>query len=142
LNLVIKNKTEHDYITAARRTRLCERLPRRHYSEVYPTSRKTRRLKRLFKQFSFPGAFESRRAETPVRFMKAANWLFAVARIRAAFDNPDCSSRASWAMAKRRPVRSHELALNNFSIRHDGACCHSALNGYKIAGPPYWRAFR
>lgn len=111
------------------------------YSEYYPNiSQDTEGMKRLFKQFSFPGGIPSHVApETPGSIHEGGELGYSVSHaFGAAFDNPDLivacvvgdgeaetgSLAASWHSNKfLNPV-------------HDGAVLPILhLNGYKIANP-------
>ncbi len=111
------------------------------YSEYYPNiSQDTEGMKKLFKQFSFPGGIPSHVApETPGSIHEGGELGYAVSHAYgAAFDNPDLivacvvgdgeaetgSLAASWHSNKfLNPV-------------HDGAVLPILhLNGYKIANP-------
>ena len=65
-------------------------------------------MKKLFKQFSFPGGIPSHAApETPGSIHEGGELGYSLSHAYgAAFDNPDLIVAASSAMAKRRPVRS------------------------------------
>ncbi len=86
------------------------------YSEFYPNiSQDAPGMKRLFKQFSFPGGIPSHVApETPGSIHEGGELGYSLAHaFGAAFlIIPICSSRASWVMAKPKPGRArHQLAL-------------------------------
>ena len=97
-------------------------------------------MRRLFRQFSFPGGIPSHVApETPGSIHEGGELGYALAHAYgAAFDNPDLSSAASWATARPRPA---PLAASWHSNKfldpvRDGAVLPILhLNGYKIANP-------
>jgi xylulose-5-phosphate/fructose-6-phosphate phosphoketolase len=111
------------------------------YSEIYPeVSQDEEGMKRLFKQFSFPGGVPSHVApETPGSIHEGGELGYALVHaFGAAFDNPDLlvacvvgdgeaetgALAASWHSNKfLNPVRDGAV----LPILH--------LNGYKIAGP-------
>src|SRR5438270_1525415 len=111
------------------------------YSELYPSiSRNTDGMRRLFKQFSFPGGIPSHAApETPGSINEGGELGYSLLHAYgAAFDNPDLivccvvgdgeaetgALAASWHSNKfLNPVRDGAV----IPILH--------LNGYKIAGP-------
>jgi xylulose-5-phosphate/fructose-6-phosphate phosphoketolase len=111
------------------------------YSEVYPSvSQDEKGMKRLFKQFSFPGGVPSHVApETPGSIHEGGELGYSLVHaFGAAFDNPDLVAAcvvgdgeaetgalaASWHSNKfLNPVRDGAV----LPILH--------LNGYKIAGP-------
>ena len=111
------------------------------YSEIYPNiSQDEEGMKRLFKQFSFPGGIPSHVApETPGSIHEGGELGYALSHAYgAAFDNPDLIVAAWSAMAKRRPARWRRAGTRtSFSIpRTDGAVLPILhLNGYKIANP-------
>ena len=103
----------------------------RTYSEVYPhISQDEEGMRRLFKQFSFPGGIPSHvAAETPGSIHEGGELGYALSHaFGAAFDNPICSSPASWVMGRQKPVRSPPAGTQtSFSIRPTTVpCCPSS----------------
>ena len=97
-------------------------------------------MRRLFRQFSFPGGIPSHVApETPGSIHEGGELGYALAHAYgAAFDNPTSSSAASSATARRRPGRSPRAGTRTSSSNpaRDGAVLPILhLNGYKIANP-------
>ena len=100
------------------------------YSEVYPNiTQDEAGLKKLFKQFSFPGGISSHVSpQTPGSIHEGAN-----SDIRSAMPSalqstiPSCSSPASSVMVKLRRVRSPRPGIpTSFSTRSPTAwCCRS-----------------
>ena len=111
------------------------------YSEVYPNiSADAEGMKRLFKQFSFPGGIPSHVApETPGSIHEGGELGYALSHAYgAAFDNPDLIVAAWSAMARRKPGHWPPRGTRtNFSTpSRDGAVLPILhLNGYKIANP-------
>jgi hypothetical protein len=103
------------------------------YSEVYPNiSQDEDGMQRLFKQFSFPGGIPSHVApETPGSIHEGGELGYSLSHAyRGGVSTiPTCSSRASSATAKRRPVRSPRAGTRtSFSIRCGTArCCPSCI---------------
>lgn len=84
------------------------------YSEYYPNiSEDTEGMKRLFKQFSFPGGIPSHVApETPVRSTKGANWVTRSPTPTAPSSTiPISSLPAWWGRRSRDRSARHLLAL-------------------------------
>jgi len=78
------------------------------YSEIYPhISRNAEGMKRLFKQFSFPGGIPSHVApETPGSIHEGGELGYSLVHAYgAAFDNPTWLSVAWWAMVRRKADR-------------------------------------
>jgi xylulose-5-phosphate/fructose-6-phosphate phosphoketolase len=111
------------------------------YSEVYPEiSQDEAGLKRLFKQFSFPGGIPSHVApETPGSIHEGGELGYALSHAYgAAFDNPDlivaCVVGDGEAETGALATSWHSNKFLN--PVHDGAVLPILhLNGYKIAGP-------
>lgn len=86
------------------------------YSEVYPNIAPDEDgMKRLFKQFSFPGGIPpaTSRRRRPARFTKAASWVIRCHTLSARRSIIlSCWSRASSAMEKRKPARSPRTGLD------------------------------
>lgn len=111
------------------------------YSEVYPQiSQDEAGMRRLFKQFSFPGGIPSHvAAETPGSIHEGGELGYSLSHaFGAAFDNPDlivaCVVGDGEAETGSLATSWHS---NKFlSPVHDGAVLPILhLNGYKIAGP-------
>ena len=103
------------------------------YSEIYPDiSQDEAGMKRLFKQFSFPGGISSHVApSTPGPFMKAANSAIPSATPSARRSTiPALSSPASSATARPRPGRWRRPGSpTSFSTRSPTArCCRSCIS--------------
>jgi xylulose-5-phosphate/fructose-6-phosphate phosphoketolase len=84
------------------------------YSEFYPNiPQNALGMKRLFKQFSFPGGIPSTwRPRRQGRFTKEASWATAwCTRTARRLTIPICWSVASWAMARRRLGRSLPVGI-------------------------------
>ena len=111
------------------------------YSEVYPKiSQDEAGLKRLFKQFSFPGGIPSHVApETPGSIHEGGELGYALSHAYgAAFDNPGlivaCAVGDGEAETGALATSWHSNKFLNPA--HDGAVLPILhLNGYKIAGP-------
>ncbi len=111
------------------------------YSEVYPDiSQNEAGLKRLFKQFSFPGGIPSHVApETPGSIHEGGELGYALSHAYgAAFDNPGlivaCVVGDGEAETGAMATSWHSNKFLN--PVHDGAVLPILhLNGYKIAGP-------
>src|SRR5512133_3254791 len=111
------------------------------YSEVYPhIGRDTEALRRLFRQFSFPGGIPSHVApETPGSINEGGELGYSLAHAYgAAFDNPDllvaCVVGDGEAETGALATSWHSNKFLNPA--HDGAVLPVLhLNGYKIAGP-------
>ena len=111
------------------------------YSEVYPTSAEDEAgLRKLFLQFRFPAAFPATLlAGVPrARSTRAVSWVISLSHsFGAVFDNPNLSSPASSATARRKPPLATAWHSNKFlDPATDGAVLPILhLNGYKIANP-------
>jgi len=111
------------------------------YSEVYPhISQDEKGMKRLFKQFSFPGGIPSHVApETPGSIHEGGELGYSLSHaFGAAFDNPDlivaCVVGDGEAETGALATSWHSNKFLN--PVHDGAVLPILhLNGYKIAGP-------
>jgi xylulose-5-phosphate/fructose-6-phosphate phosphoketolase len=111
------------------------------YSEVYPKiSQDEDGMKRLFKQFSFPGGIPSHVApETPGSIHEGGELGYSLSHaFGAAFDNPDllvaCVVGDGEAETGALATSWHSNKFLN--PVHDGAVLPILhLNGYKIAGP-------
>ncbi len=111
------------------------------YSEVYPSiSENTEGLKRLFKQFSFPGGIPSHAApETPGSLHEGGELGYALSHAYgAAFDNPDllvCCVIGD-GEAETGPLAASWHSNKFLNPAQDGAVLPILhLNGYKIANP-------
>jgi len=111
------------------------------YSEVYPEiGRDTEGLRRLFRQFSFPGGIPSHVApETPGSIHEGGELGYALAHaFGAAFDNPDLlvACVVGDGEAETGPLATSWHGNKFLSARTDGAVLPILhLNGYKIANP-------
>ncbi len=111
------------------------------YSEVYPTiSQDENGMKRLFKQFSFPGGIPSHVApETPGSIHEGGELGYALSHaFGAAFDNPDLlvACVVGDGEAETGPLATGWHSNKFLNPVHDGAVLPILhLNGYKIAGP-------
>ncbi|MGH8064725.1 MAG: phosphoketolase family protein [Candidatus Entotheonellia bacterium] len=111
------------------------------YSEIYPSiSPDEEGLKRLFKQFSFPGGIPSHVApETPGSIHEGGELGYALAHAYgAAFDNPDLlvACVVGDGEAETGPLATSWHANKFLNPVRDGAVLAILhLNGYKIAGP-------
>ena len=111
------------------------------YSEYYPNiSEDKEGLRRLFKQFSFPGGIPSHVApETPGSIHEGGELGYALSHaIGAAFDNPDLHGRLRDRRRRsgNRPARDRWHSNKFLNPVRDGAVLPILhLNGYKIAGP-------
>ncbi len=111
------------------------------YSEVYPTiSQDENGMKRLFKQFSFPGGIPSHVApETPGSIHEGGELGYALSHaFGAAFDNPDLlvACVVGDGEAETGPLATSWHSNKFLNPVHDGAVLPILhLNGYKIAGP-------
>ncbi len=111
------------------------------YSEVYPNiSRDAEGMRKLFKQFSFPGGIPSHVApETPGSIHEGGELGYALSHAYgAAFDNPDlfvcCVIGDGEAETGPLATSWHSNKFLNPAL--DGAVLPILhLNGYKIAGP-------
>lgn len=111
------------------------------YSELYPDiSQDAQGMKRLFKQFSFPGGIPSHAApETPGSINEGGELGYVLAHAYGAvFDNPDL---IACAVIGDGEAETGALATSWHSNKflnpiHDGAVLPILhLNGYKIANP-------
>ena len=111
------------------------------YTEVYPEiSRDTEGLRRLFRQFSFPGGIPSHVApETPGSIHEGGELGYALAHAYgAAFDNPDLlvACVIGDGEAETGPLAASWHSNKFLDPVHDGAVLPILhLNGYKIANP-------
>jgi xylulose-5-phosphate/fructose-6-phosphate phosphoketolase len=111
------------------------------YSEVYPTvSEDVEGLRRLFKQFSFPGGIPSHAApETPGSIHEGGELGYALAHAYgAAFDNPDLivACVIGDGEAETGPLATAWHSNKFLNPASDGAVLPILhLNGYKIANP-------
>jgi xylulose-5-phosphate/fructose-6-phosphate phosphoketolase len=111
------------------------------YSEVYPNiSQDEAGMKRLFKQFSFPGGIPSHVApETPGSIHEGGELGYSLSHaFGAAFDNPDLFVAC---VVGDGEAETGPLATSWHSNKFLNPVCDGAvlpilhLNGYKIAGP-------
>ncbi len=111
------------------------------YSEVYPdVSRDEAGMRRLFRQFSFPGGIPSHVApETPGSIHEGGELGYALSHAYgAAFDNPDLLVAAivGDGEAETGPLATSWHSNKFLDPRRDGAVLPILhLNGYKIANP-------
>jgi xylulose-5-phosphate/fructose-6-phosphate phosphoketolase len=111
------------------------------YSEVYPNvSQDEEGLKRLFKQFSFPGGIPSHVSpETPGSIHEGGELGYSLSHaFGAAFDNPDLlvACVVGDGEAETGPLATSWHSNKFLNPVHDGAVLPILhLNGYKIAGP-------
>ncbi|EJW12695.1 Xylulose-5-phosphate phosphoketolase [Rhodovulum sp. PH10] len=111
------------------------------YSEIYPDiSRDTAGLKKLFRQFSFPGGIPSHAApETPGSIHEGGELGYALAHaFGAAFDNPDLvvACVVGDGEAETGPLAGSWQSCKFLDPAGDGAVLPILhLNGYKIANP-------
>src|SRR5437867_2517085 len=111
------------------------------YSEVYSNvSEDEEGLKRLFKQFSFPGGVPSHVApETPGSIHEGGELGYALVHAYgAAFDNPDLivACAVGDGEAETGPLATSWHSNKFLNPAHDGEVLPVLhLNGYKIAGP-------
>src|SRR2546426_57452 len=111
------------------------------YSEVYPQiGRDEDGLRRLFRQFSFPGGVPSHVApETPGSIHEGGELGYALAHaFGAAFDNPDLlvACVVGDGEAETGPLATSWHGNKFLNPRTDGAVLPILhLNGYKIANP-------
>jgi xylulose-5-phosphate/fructose-6-phosphate phosphoketolase len=111
------------------------------YSELYPNISQTEEgLKKLFKQFSFPGGIPSHVApETPGSIHEGGELGYSIAHAYgAAFDNPDllvCCTVGD-GEAETGPLAASWHSNKFLNPSRDGAVLPILhLNGYKIANP-------
>lgn len=113
------------------------------YSEVYPNiSQDAEGMKKLFKQFSFPGGIPSHAApETPGSIHEGGELGYSIAHAYgAAFDNPDLivSCVVGDGEAETGPLATAWHSNKFLNPIHDGAVLPILhLNGYKIANPAF-----
>jgi xylulose-5-phosphate/fructose-6-phosphate phosphoketolase len=111
------------------------------YSEVYPAIPQDEDgMKRLFKQFSFPGGIPSHVApETPGSIHEGGELGYSLSHaFGAAFDNPDLlvACVVGDGEAETGPLATSWHSNKFLNPVHDGAVLPILhLNGYKIAGP-------
>ncbi len=111
------------------------------YSEVYPNiSRDEAGMKRLFKQFSFPGGIPSHVApETPGSIHEGGELGYSLSHaFGAAFDNPDLlvACVVGDGEAETAPLAASWHSNKFLNPVRDGAVLPILhLNNYKIAGP-------
>ncbi|MGE5469809.1 MAG: phosphoketolase [Bacteroidota bacterium] len=111
------------------------------YSEFYPdVSQDEEGMRRLFKQFSFPGGIPSHVApETPGSIHEGGELGYALSHaFGAAFDNPDLlvACVIGDGEAETGPLATSWHSNKFLNPVHDGAVLPILhLNGYKIAGP-------
>ncbi len=111
------------------------------YSEVYPNiSQDEDGMRRLFRQFSFPGGIPSHAApETPGSIHEGGELGYAVSHAYgAAFDNPDLivACVVGDGEAETGPLAASWHSNKFLNPIHDGAVLPILhLNGYKIANP-------
>ena len=111
------------------------------YSEVYPNiTRDEAGLKRLFKQFSFPGGIPSHVApETPGSIHEGGELGYSLSHaFGAVFDNPDLivACVVGDGEAETGPLATSWHSNKFLDPAHDGAVLPILhLNGYKIANP-------
>lgn len=111
------------------------------YSEVYPNiSQDEEGMRRLFKQFSFPGGIPSHVApETPGSIHEGGELGYSLSHAYgAAFDNPDLivACVVGDGEAETGPLATSWHSNKFLNPVHDGAVLPILhLNGYKIAGP-------
>jgi xylulose-5-phosphate/fructose-6-phosphate phosphoketolase len=111
------------------------------YSELYPeVSRDTEGLRKLFRQFSFPGGIPSHAApETPGSINEGGELGYSLAHaFGAAFDNPDLvvACVVGDGEAETGPLATAWHSNKFLNPATDGAVLPILhLNGYKIANP-------
>jgi xylulose-5-phosphate/fructose-6-phosphate phosphoketolase len=111
------------------------------YSEIYPDIGRNREgLRKLFRQFSFPGGIPSHAApETPGSIHEGGELGYALVHAYgAAFDNPDLivACVVGDGEAETGPLAASWHSNKFLSPAHDGAVLPILhLNGYKIANP-------
>ncbi len=111
------------------------------YSEFYPNvSQDAAGMKRLFRQFSFPGGIPSHAApETPGSIHEGGELGYALSHaFGAAFDNPDLvvACVVGDGEAETGPLATAWHSNKFLNPVHDGAVLPILhLNGYKIANP-------
>lgn len=111
------------------------------YSEIYPDiARDVDGLRKLFRQFSFPGGIPSHAApETPGSIHEGGELGYALVHAYgAAFDNPDLIAACvvGDGEAETGPLAASWHSNKFLNPAHDGAVLPILhLNGYKIANP-------
>jgi xylulose-5-phosphate/fructose-6-phosphate phosphoketolase len=111
------------------------------YSEIYPeVTRDADGLRKLFRQFSFPGGIPSHAApETPGSIHEGGELGYALVHAYgAAFDNPDLIAACvvGDGEAETGPLAASWHSNKFLNPVHDGAVLPILhLNGYKIANP-------
>ena len=111
------------------------------YTEIYPDVTQDKEgLRKLFRQFSFPGGIPSHAApETPGSIHEGGELGYALAHAYgAAFDNPDLivACVVGDGEAETGPLATAWHSNKFLSPVHDGAVLPILhLNGYKIANP-------
>src|SRR4051812_39563220 len=111
------------------------------YSEIYPDiTRDTEGLRKLFRQFSFPGGIPSHAApETPGSIHEGGELGYSLLHAYgAAFDNPNLivASVIGDGEAETGPLAASWHSNKFLNPVHDGAVLPILhLNGYKIANP-------
>lgn len=111
------------------------------YSEIYPDiTRDADGLRKLFRQFSFPGGIPSHAApETPGSIHEGGELGYALVHAYgAAFDNPDLivACVVGDGEAETGPLATSWHSNKFLNPAHDGAVLPILhLNGYKIANP-------
>ena len=111
------------------------------YSEIYPDiTRDADGLRKLFRQFSFPGGIPSHAApETPGSIHEGGELGYALVHAYgAAFDNPDLivACVVGDGEAETGPLAASWHSNKFLNPAHDGAVLPILhLNGYKIANP-------
>src|SRR5207302_3142267 len=111
------------------------------YSEIYSAiTQDAEGLRRLFKQFSFPGGIPSHAApETPGSIHEGGELGYSLSHaFGAAFDNPDLlvACVVGDGEAETGPLATSWHSNKFLNPVHDGAVLPILhLNGYKIAGP-------
>src|SRR5215468_9018628 len=113
------------------------------YSEIYPDiTRDADGLRKLFRQFSFPGGIPSHAApETPGSIHEGGELGYALVHAYgAAFDNPDLivACVVGDGEAETGPLAASWHSNKFLNPVHDGAVLPILhLNGYKIANPSF-----
>jgi xylulose-5-phosphate/fructose-6-phosphate phosphoketolase len=111
------------------------------YSEIYPDiSRDTDGIRKLFRQFSFPGGIPSHAApETPGSINEGGELGYALVHAYGAvFDNPDLIAACvvGDGESETGPLAASWHSNKFLNPTHDGAVLPILhLNGYKIANP-------
>ncbi len=111
------------------------------YSEIYPVvAQNAEGMKRLFKQFSFPGGIPSHVSpETPGSIHEGGELGYSLSHaFGAAFDNPDLlvACVVGDGEAETGPLATSWHSNKFLNPVHDGAVLPILhLNGWKIAGP-------